>query len=1035
MTSTLQDRVQRALGSAIRIDRELGGGGMSHVFLATDLSLDRQVVVKVLSPEMSAGVSADRFRREIQLVAKLQHPHVVPILSAGDAEGALYYVMPFISGEPLRARLAREGPMSVTDTVRILRETLDALSFAHKHGVLHRDIKPDNILIGAGHAVVADFGVSKALKDSSATSEGLTSLGMSIGTPAYMAPEQAAADPDTDHRADLYAVGVVAYEMLTGAPPFSGTPSQLLAAHLAQAPTDIRKRRSDVPDALADVVMRALEKDPHNRPQSADEMMSKLDSSSLSVATTPVASVSAAAASTQSATTTDRDARTAAASDATRVDTPMKRDATRSRSRVIVASVVVFAVIALTATWYMKRASVAVGAQSMAIMPFAVADGDSALVRLGQNLVTTMSANLDGIGEIHTADAMSVLSHAKGSGGTLTLQQAADIARKVGVRSVVYGTLSRAQASVRADVALYETDALTTPIARVSASVPVDSVSALTDSLTWKLLREVWTKGKAPTPNAASIRTHNPAALREFLEGERQFARGDIDAATDAYARAVSADTTFYFAHYRYRIARDWFSRPMDTSITHRLSRHLRDLPERESQLLLAIDSSVTISERLGKIQTILAHDPDYIPALLSYGDYVLHHAMRAGYDVKDAIAPFTRLTQLVPTDFTSAEHLTFAYLATGDVVGARIAAAHYDSLVRSDPKSPPLARFTQGHIALALNPTTPARLDSLASESVRDSVPRFIASVSQLPTMALILPEHADLLTASDKIAAKVIPKLPDPIRQSFTYGQQEISLARGDGTVLDALAIDPPPNGPFTPGPRQKWQMEQQNLRTRVLMELQGLIPATSATAERALAAEATPTVSHAARVELQWIAAANALKRGDSVALRARVAELTRDTSLAAKIAVRSLRAIGQGFAGNMASAGDSLLVLEREHGDLRLVKVYGAFGADRLLGAQWLTSQKNLAPADSLLRFADGVPLGAHSTAVFPLEAAILLERSRIAEGMGNKAAALRFAQSFLILFDKAPDVAKPRIEEAKQRVARLQNTDVRSTKSP
>jgi serine/threonine-protein kinase len=154
------DALQRALGAGIRIERELGGGGMSRVFLATDLSLDRQVVIKVLSTDLSAGLSADRFRREIQLVAKLQHPHVVPIISAGDAEGALYYVMPFLSGESLRARLSREGPLKVPEVVRIAREVLDALAFAHSHGVIHRDIKPENILISGGHAVVADFGVS-----------------------------------------------------------------------------------------------------------------------------------------------------------------------------------------------------------------------------------------------------------------------------------------------------------------------------------------------------------------------------------------------------------------------------------------------------------------------------------------------------------------------------------------------------------------------------------------------------------------------------------------------------------------------------------------------------------------------------------------------------------------------------------------------------------------------------------------------------------------------------------------------------------
>ena len=191
MDSSLSDALQRSIGPGFRVGRELGGGGMSRVFLATELSLERQVVIKVLSPELAKGVSAERFRREIQLVARLQHPHVVPILSAGDADGALYYVMPFLSGESLRARITREGQLSVRDAVHVLRETLDALSFAHAHDVVHRDIKPENILSGAGHVVIADFGVSKALRDSGT----MTTAGMAIGTPTYMAPEQIACDP------------------------------------------------------------------------------------------------------------------------------------------------------------------------------------------------------------------------------------------------------------------------------------------------------------------------------------------------------------------------------------------------------------------------------------------------------------------------------------------------------------------------------------------------------------------------------------------------------------------------------------------------------------------------------------------------------------------------------------------------------------------------------------------------------------------------------------------------------------------------
>ena len=233
---------------------------MSRVFLAEEVRLGRQVVIKLLPPEMGAAVNVERFEREIQLAARLQHPHIVPLLTAGADGDLLYYVMPFISGESLRLKLAREGELPVAEAVRILREVVDALAYAHRNGVVHRDIKPDNILLSEGHAVVTDFGVAKAVSASSGGSS-LTSLGVALGTPAYMAPEQAAADPHVDHRADIYAVGALAYEMLAGRPPFTAPTAQaLLAAQITQAPEPVAQHRRTVPPGLNAVVMRCLEK-------------------------------------------------------------------------------------------------------------------------------------------------------------------------------------------------------------------------------------------------------------------------------------------------------------------------------------------------------------------------------------------------------------------------------------------------------------------------------------------------------------------------------------------------------------------------------------------------------------------------------------------------------------------------------------------------------------------------------------------------------------------------------------------------------
>src|SRR6266571_1891302 len=269
-------RLQSALGDAYRIERELGGGGMSRVFLAQETALKRQVVIKLLPPEMAAGVNVERFRREVELAASLQHPHIVPLLSAAASGDLLYYTMPLVEGESLRAKLARQGELPVSETIRVLADVADALAYAHAHGVVHRDIKPDNVLISGKHAVVTDFGVSKAVSASSGGS--LTSLGVALGTPAYMAPEQAAADPHLDHRADLYALGILGYEMLTGRPPFTAaTPQATLAAQVTQTPQSVTAQRPAVSGALNSLVMRCLEKHPADRFQSAGAVLEALD--------------------------------------------------------------------------------------------------------------------------------------------------------------------------------------------------------------------------------------------------------------------------------------------------------------------------------------------------------------------------------------------------------------------------------------------------------------------------------------------------------------------------------------------------------------------------------------------------------------------------------------------------------------------------------------------------------------------------------------------------------------------------------------
>lgn len=284
MTTDLRQQLEHTLAGNYTLEGELRGG-MSIVYIAEETRLGRKVVIKLLPPERAAGISAERFEREIRLAATLQHPNIVPLLTTGEIDGLPYFTMPYVEGQSLRTRLADGKPLPVAEAITILRDVARALGYAHEHGVVHRDIKPDNVLLSRGAAEVTDFGIAKALAASRALraqdddDTGLTQFGTSLGTPGYMSPEQAAGDPDVDERADIYALGCIAYEMLTGHPPFAGTQAQVMAAHISSAPAPIAT--PGVPPHVQNVVLKCLAKEPSQRYPSADELLADLD------ATTP----------------------------------------------------------------------------------------------------------------------------------------------------------------------------------------------------------------------------------------------------------------------------------------------------------------------------------------------------------------------------------------------------------------------------------------------------------------------------------------------------------------------------------------------------------------------------------------------------------------------------------------------------------------------------------------------------------------------------------------------------------------------------
>lgn len=400
---------------------------MSQVFLATDNRHQRRVVIKLLPPSLTAAISTERFEREILLSAALQHPNIVPVLSSGKVSGLPYFVMPFIEGESVRARV-RRGPLSVRETVNVLKDVTRALAFAHDRGVVHRDIKPDNVLLsaGVGAAVVTDFGVAKALLTSRrgerpSSGSGITGVGISLGTPAYMAPEQAAADPNVDHRADLYALGILGYEMLAGAPPFSGrSPQALLAAQMTEAPTPLSARRYDVPQALVDLIMQCLAKEPAKRPESAAVLARALEDPDV------ISGVFAA---------------------------PSSAGKNRWRRAALLAAGA--GVLYVGGQWWRSRqpgdtlpaASAAVIEQrSVAVLPLLPVGGDARARDVAQALGAELSTGLSSV------PGMRVASQAGVTAALDTVRAPREVAARLGVAYVVEGSVQRERSALRATV-------------------------------------------------------------------------------------------------------------------------------------------------------------------------------------------------------------------------------------------------------------------------------------------------------------------------------------------------------------------------------------------------------------------------------------------------------------------------------------------------------------------------------------------------------------------------------------------------------
>jgi serine/threonine-protein kinase len=515
-TTSLTVALRTALSGRYVIERELGRGGMATVFLAQDVRHTRAVAVKVMVRDVVAPAGAERFLHEIRTAARLTHPHVLGVHDSGEADGLLYYVMPYIEGETLRARLTR-GALPLADAVRLIRELADALAYAHARGVVHRDLKPENVLLSGGHAVIADFGIAKALaaatRGGSAPGAGLTATGVSVGTPAYMAPEQAIGDKNTDHRADLYALGVVAYEVLAGAHPFGVRTAQaLVAAHLTEVPPPLGALRTDVPAPLAALVAQMLEKEPASRPQSAESVLRALD-----------------------------DAPTATFGSTLR---------SRNRSiAAVVATVLIAAVVGYVAWRTMSPGTRGSKIRTLAVLPFENTGGDANDEYFSSGMTDELAHALAQLPGLRIAGRTSSYSF---KGRTVVPQE---IGRVLDVAAIVGGTVRRSGDRLRVTTQLVSTNDGKVLWDSVYESRSRD-VFAIQDEFTRAIAAALATSLGDQSVAARNIDvgrgTTNADAYELFLKGQYFYlARGEANVvrSTDYFRQAIALDPKFARAH------------------------------------------------------------------------------------------------------------------------------------------------------------------------------------------------------------------------------------------------------------------------------------------------------------------------------------------------------------------------------------------------------------------------------------------------------------------------------------------------------
>jgi Protein kinase domain len=973
------------------LERELGHGGMATVYLANDLKHNRPVAIKVLRRELAAALGPERFLREIQIAARLNHPNILPLHDSGEAAGFLYYAMPYVEGESLRARLQRERQLPVADALRISIQVAAALDCAHRHGVVHRDIKPENILITDEHCMVADFGIARALDV--AGGEKLTETGLALGTPHYMSPEQAAGDSHLDGRSDIYSLACVLYEMLAGEPPFSGPTAQaILARHSVDPVPSLRTVRRMLPEAVEQAVFTALAKVPADRFTSAVEFSHALTSPS-------------------------------SAARRTRRVTP------RIIQRAVPAAVAVLLAGAAGA-WlalYPRGPKIVPSAWRIAVLPLAPTVADTALTRLGRDLVITVSANLDEVGEVRTVDAHTLLAQSANPTTGMSLPNAAALGRRFGAGSVVHGSIARlSQRLVRLDFGLFTSDSLT-PIARSSITASPDSLTLLSDSVARALLQHIWRRGEPPSPSLdAALKTRSAPALRAFLEGEQALVENRWSDAAESYARAISADSTFWLPYWRYAFSQGyWEGREVDSAIVNAFQTHRAELPPEDR---LSIESLMvfrdSFSVALARAKEVTQRFPDNWFAWLVYGDYLVHVAPILGHRVAEAGPVLERALQLNPRLTPAWEHLNWVYCKSRDPAGATRGLEAALARLKAGPSLEGAEGFNEllQFRLLARLAETGGKVDPVMIDSVARAIAKGGSATAAMAGWCGFLPAQVEI----SRQVLRLGPA-PDVVARhrrvlAFTWAGRgawdSVSVA------LDQLLGQVP----------NEWWSPLDGYALAVAGVWLGGLNARQAARQRGAAARVVEGLSvEEGQYHFQAIDGMLAWGLRDSAGWESARRELEKVdrvyTGWKNAPWERSLAAFQLALTGATRKAGATLASLEWERAERLEAVMNGAFpnyltALDRLAASRWLFEAGDTAQAARLLTWNEawGGVSGSVGGGVFASLA--YLQRAQIEDARGNLPLAQEYYQEFLLRHDMPTPGQRHLVDEARAGLARL-----------